>query len=438
VPDATTRPSRRESALVLAALVLSVLLATEAVRFAIAGKLGESTEIPQIRRALVLDPANPKLYHQLGMQYYTSLEQTNLEDSVEDLRRATELRPEQAFYWSDLASVCEALGDGTCADRAIRRALTLSPMTPQVEWQAANYDLRTGRKDEALAGFRRLVTLDPSYAASTFAVCLKVLDDPAVISQKVVPPQIDLQLAYVNALMKGGKADFAHEVWVQAISNAPRFPFALARPYLERLIELGRGREAEAVWQDLLKLGVVIRPASEDQDNLIFNGDFEQVPLNAGFDWRYQETRYLALDLADPSAYNGHRCLRVDFVTSRNEEYEPVYEIVRVVPLHSYLLSAYVRTEGITSDAGPRLRVTDPVCPTCLEISTDGVAGTTPWHRVSVRFSTGASTLSVKVSVWRPRSRTFPTEVTGTFWLDQVLLKATPSNEPVSASNSLP
>jgi len=40
----------------------------------------------------------------------------------------------------------------------------------------------------------------------------------------------------------------------------------------------------------------------------------------------------------------------------------------------------------------------------------------------------------VRVSVWRPPSQTFPPEITGTFWLDAVSLKAT---GPVSEKAAL-
>ncbi len=431
----------------------------QTLRIVVATRLADSTEIPQVRRALALDPSNARLYDRLGMLLYqasSSLGQGDPKQSAEYLRRAVELNPHQVFYWSDLGAICEVLGDRACADHAFERSVELSPRTPQTEWLAANHCLRTGQTLAALARFQRLLTLDPSYSQAVFALCLRVLDDPEIVLEKVLPRRSDrrVQMAFVNTLADRGQPEFAFKVWSQSVAlesgisnpesrgdrqqatgrreqgtgnrgqgTASSIPLAPATRFLEHLIELGREQEAQAVWQELLRSGTVSRPQSRDQETLIFNGDFEQTPLNAGFDWRYSAMPYLWLDFADPAAYRSSRCLRVEFTVKQNQEYEPVDEIVPVAPDQRYLLTAFARTEGITSDSGPRLRVVDVLCPACLEASSSSEVGTTPWHRVSLSFSTKASTRFVKVSIWRPRCRTFPTEISGIFWLDDVSLK---------------
>ena len=77
------------------------------------------------------------------------------------------------------------------------------------------------------------------------------------------------------------------ESGIASLRTPAFFPFSSAQPYLERLIDRGRIDEAVKVWQDLERLAIVHRPQSDEKDNLIFNGDFEQFPLNAGFDWRW-------------------------------------------------------------------------------------------------------------------------------------------------------
>ncbi len=50
----------------------------------------------------------------------------------------------------------------------------------------------------------------------------------------------------------------------------------------------------------------------------------------------------------------------MEFTVSRNDQYVPLYELVPVAPNQVYLLTAYVRSQDITSDSGPRLQVQDP------------------------------------------------------------------------------
>jgi hypothetical protein len=121
-------------------------------------------------------------------------------------------------------------------------------------------------------------------------------------------------------------------------------------------------------------------------------------------------------------AQSGRRALGVDFTIPQNADYDLLYQFVPVEPNHTYELSAFFKAQGITSDSGPRLRVLDPRCQACLDVATDGPTGTTDWRRVNKQFSTGPTTDMIRLSLWRPRSRTYPTEIAGQLWLDDVSL----------------
>jgi tetratricopeptide (TPR) repeat protein len=393
-----------------------------------------SFETPTVGRwLLALDADDPRLQNRLG-QAYRDIDPA---ESLRHLRRATQLSPHSRLYWSDLESACESMADTECIDQAGERLLKLCPMAPSYHWLAAQSSLRTNQLDRALAEFRRLLELDPTYAAATWS-SLQPVEKPDPIFQKVLADSADVQLkvGYVNFLSDQGDNDTAYRIWKLTVANPRPFPFTSASPYLERLIALGRIEEAVNVWQDLKRLGIVkryeanevaTRPETKallnEKDNLIFNGDFEQSPMNAGFDWRASPQTFLAVDFSAPGAYHGAHCLRVDFTVSRNDEYEPAYQIVPVLPHHAYTLQAYIRSEDITSDTGPCLRVSDTQQPSFPDAISDTTVGTTPWHPLRLSFSTGPQTRAVRLSFWRPRSRVFPTEISGTCWLDAVSLE---------------
>src|SRR5207244_13340585 len=93
------------------------------------------------------------------------------------------------------------------------------------------------------------------------------------------------QVGYVDFLSARGDNDAAYRIWGFVAANHRRFPLSSVQPYLERLISLGRIEEAVHVWQDLERLGIVKGTEVEERDNLVFNGDFERLPLNAWFVW---------------------------------------------------------------------------------------------------------------------------------------------------------
>ena len=425
VPVELARPRRHAVVLLIAVAIVSLALARETLHIAIAATLGDSNKVEAVRRAIALDPDNPDLHHRLGMILYFTMAAFDPTEGIRHLRRATELDPRASYDWLDLANACESSGEAVCADQAFEEAVRLSPRTPRFEWAAGNHYLRADRSDLALAHFRRLLELDPGYAFPTFHLCLGFLENPEIIFQKVLPAGKNpgLKLAYVDFLSNNHQVEFAYRVWQQVVNDGSSFPFSMAETYLNRLIELGRSQEASRVWQNLEGLGAIIKPVSDDPGNLVFNGDFERDPLNAGFDWRYLDVPYLSRDFGDPAAYHGSRCLRLDFAVRRNDEYLAAYQFVPVSADRSYVLSFQARSQGITSDSGPLLRVVDLECPSCLTAFSEGTTGTTPWHRVQLRFSTGPATRLVHLSIFRLRGRTFPMDIAGSFWVDDIVLK---------------
>jgi hypothetical protein len=419
----------RATVLLLAIGLPGLLLAAKTAEIAVAATVGESFKPPALLKALALDPANPDLHYRLGLSYCNSLEDFHPTEGLQQLHHAIALNHRQPVYWSGLASACQALGDKSCADRAIQRALELSPMAPHYYWEAANHYLLEGQADTALAQFRKLIELDPSYAAQTFRLSLSMLDNPQEVYQRVLAGQMNpgLNLAYISFLTAHGKGSDAYPIWKETLAGNRPFILSSAATYIDWLIQYGQDHEALEAWHALEQRGIVKSPPGDVPGSLVFNGSFEQDPLNTGLDWRIRKVPYTWVEVDNSGAYLGQNCLEVDFTVSRNDEYEPVTESVPVAPDHTYLLEAYVRSDSISSDTGPRLRVVDPACASCLDASTEGTVGTTNWHQVSLSFSTSPTTYWVRLSVWRPRSRSFPTDITGTFWLDAVTLKSADS-----------
>jgi tetratricopeptide (TPR) repeat protein len=309
----------------LAVLTPSLWLVLAKVRIAWTARLARTGRAEDLRSALALDPSSPEFHRRLGLILVYMAEPPRAAEGLDELRRATELSPYRAQYWLDLATACESISDSGCADLAYERAALLGPTTPRFQWALANRDLRAGRDVAALAGFRRLLSLDTAYGPDTFRLCLDVLRDPERIFDAVLADSHDprVRLTYVNFLSQNGRVDLAHRYWTRTVAGASRFPIQLAVPYLDRLLELGHGEEAASIWQDLQRLGVVMSPVkaeSNERRNLLFNGDFERTPLDLGLDWRMHAAPSVLVDFSDPRAYHGARCLRLDFTPSTTRE----------------------------------------------------------------------------------------------------------------------
>lgn len=426
-------PLRRTLPRVLFALAIAWVvlpLGYEAVRIGAAAALSARGQETDVSRAMAFDPASPRLYEQMG-QIERASSNAGTAESIPWFRKAVELEPDSGFYWENLGQTCQFAGDQQCASDSFSRALQLGPMSPRVLWLAANQDLLVDSAGTAASRFRHLLALDPTYADAVFAICLRAYGNPRFLEERILPSGSSsaLRLSFVAFLTKQGDFWSANRIWKELVSARTQLDFSLTDPYLEKLISAGRIAQAVEVWRDLQRLGTLPGAGSGETDNLVFNPGFERKPLNAGFGWRSPNVPYVNAEFADPSAHRGNRCLRIDYVSAENQASEPVYELIPVSGSQTYRLTAWVRSQAVASDSGPRLRLADPGHADCPQAETSATVGTTPWHPVSLTFSTCSQTKLIRLWVWRPRANDFSNTIEGHFWLDDVTL------EPVNRSD---
>ena len=418
------------SAFAAVALLVAALLAWQTVRIAGSEFFAASMTPPSLARAVALWPANAEAHYRLGLLNFDSVDHPDSAEAVRQARLATELGPSWVRYWGQLAWACEAAGDTACADKAIAKVRQLAPMDIEAISLAANYYLASGRPELALQEFRQLLRIAPDRSHDVFRVCEAAGYPAAQLEQAFIEAGPPVVIAYLRYLADVGKLDAANQVWNVLLQDAQagRFPLTLAlvNPYINRLMQLGDGEQLGKIRLDLEKVKVVQDDVGV-ADNLVFNGGFERPITNDGLDWRTAQQRYTVVDFAAGVAHQGRRCLRVNFRVGANETYLLAFQFVPLEPNSHYVLSAYVRSDSITSDSGPRLQIFDPMCDGCLNAITESTVGTTPWHQVKVDFSTGPRTQLGRLEVVRLPSRLALGDITGVFWLDDVSLRQEPN-----------
>jgi tetratricopeptide (TPR) repeat protein len=425
------RPKWRVALFLIPIIAGSSWLSYEAIRVARVAYEVDSHSIPDIEKALRLDPDNPDLFHRLGLVGSFEPTDINLSEAEKNLRKAVDLNPRRWDFWSDLGTTCDFVGDTACSDEAFERARVLNPMTPALQWALGNHYLLTNRPEKAFPYFRRLLDLDPSYLEPTFRLCLRATRDPQAIYTEVVPDGKDASARFAFLMFLSSIADYesAMRIWGQMISGPDHSPnLSMVKPFLDFLIDHNQIQDAGAVWNDLQHAGVIPPDPHSPSANLLYDGSFEGPLLNTGFDWRTDDSPELVFDFSDPSAYKGARCLRIDFAVGRNGDYDLVNQVVRIKPNTRYQVTAYVRSDNLTSDSGPRLRVVEMGCGDCAARTSDATVGTTRWHPIEVAFMTQPQTQAVRVSFWRPPDQMGHRDITGRVWLDDVTLR------PVEAS----
>jgi tetratricopeptide (TPR) repeat protein len=415
--------SRWASAIFLTALTVPcVILLFETGRVVIAQTLSDSFKPNLIRQAIALDPANPDPHFGLAKILLLTGDPSQQVTAEKEFRAAIERNPNFADYWSGLGTACYANGDQSCADASFTRARQLAPSNPDFAWQAAINDVVSHQPQAAIGELNTFLRLQPDGLTQSFQLLTRGFEDPELVWRELLgSADLSARMKFLEFLAASERVEAANGLWKDLVSQKKSIALTQVAPLVDQLLWTEHYADAANVWSyarnSSSSMGSVL-----SEPNLIFNGSFEQQPLNAGFDWRYTQQSYVDLNFSDPTAKDGRRALKVDFTVPQNSEYELIYQFVPVLPNHSYDLSALLKTQGVTSDSGPKLRVFDPHCLACLDASTQGVTGTSDWRRVSTRFTTGPTTEVVRISLWRPRSRTYPTEISGQLWLDNVSL----------------
>jgi hypothetical protein len=401
-----------------AALLPSLVLAYKDIRYGISGSLAGSVSIRHVRLATRLDPQNSGAYERLALAGYFS-GALSLDQEITALRQAVARSPDNELYWSELGDACEEKGDWNCATQSTYRALALAPRRPYLQFKAANYFLRRGDTARALDYSKRVLSLDSDYALPTFRIWLRA--DPSILVSQLVPPgsSSELEFALLRFLVRNRQFDPAQKVWESVAAGAGSFTFDDANNYVEDLILADRFEQAGQVWKEMLRRGV-LKSTSADSQNLVYNGDFHDPPLNAGFGWRIDSLPYVFTSPSNEQTPAGQDSLRVDFTGEQNLEGGVADQFVLVDPKTTYRLQFLAKSASITSDTGPCLRVTDPACPACLDARSPVTTGTTAWHPLTLDFKTGDNTRAIRLWVWRDRSRVFPQEISGTFWLSAI------------------
>jgi|SRR5271157_661050 len=393
----------------------------------LATRLGGSPTVPSLRYAIKLDPAESRYHLELGRLLQYDPEVIDPEQSLAELKQAVCLSPYEPEAWRSLAMALQFEGRTEESLACLRRADALAPRLPALQWDVANAFLLHGEVAEAFRHFKVVLAGSTEYNAILFNTVWEASHDAGQILSQAIPESVPVEFSYLYYLLGRSQFDDAHSVWKRIVASPDRFAPAQAAGYLDKLITARRPAEAWQVWEDLRSKGAIGQLEHPTDQNLVINGDFEQEALNLGFDWRIVPAPDTYAGIDTTRHHSASHSLLVQFSGKGNINYENAFQWVRVSPGRSYRLSAFLRTQGITTDSGPRLMVQDTYDPKALtQFSEDLEGSSTSWSQVTLDFKTGPRTELLTVGLARLPSQKLDNQIAGRVWLDDVNLAPLP------------
>ncbi len=400
--------------LVLAAATFSI------VRWQLASEARGSRDEATLRLAVRLEPDNSAYWHRLGQWEELSFAEGNVARALENYRRATELNRFESRYWLDLANLLELTGDHAQAESAVTEAFLVDPHTPRTLWRAGNFWLRTAEPRRAFPYFKQALLAEPSLAPALIQTCHNAIGDSEVLLREVIPPRAGYLIHYLRILVRDRQTTATAPVWRGLIALGGGFEAAQALFYVSHLLEVGQVDEARQAWDDLQRLRLISTAASGEE--LLYNSDLRRPILNGGFDWRAGDVPSVMVTL-DPGSGSEAPAVVIRFSGEDNLDYHHFYQLVPVEPNQRYRFSAWVATEGITTESGPRLEVFDPYDRQLPPARSLTLVGTAERQQLAVEFTTGPHTRLVRAGIARLPSQRFSGQVRGTVQASEFSLR---------------
>ncbi len=375
-----------------------------------------------MQAAIFWDPQNAQYYDALATlrHFYADSEDPN--EQVTLYERATSLSPQNAQFWADLGAAYDWAGNREGAMHAFERARELFPNSPEIQWKLANFYVRTGKAAESLRALRKVLVGGGVSREDAFALAERATQDKKTVLEQMVPPEAPILFDYLNYEAKEGDLSAAGQVWERLLRL--KLPFELPESffYLDMLVQKKKTEQLAKAWSALgerfpEKLGSLTASG-----NLVANGSFESDILNGGLDWRVVPVEGVKVSVDSVEAFDGKRCVRIEFDGARNVDYGHLFQYVLVRPGTRYRFSAYMRTEGITTDSGPRFQVFDAYDAAKEFATTENKVGTTGWTEQRLELKTPADTRLLLIRVARPASSKFENKIAGSAWIDEVRL----------------
>jgi pentatricopeptide repeat protein len=389
----------------------------------IADVLASEPTVKNLELAVKLDPANAEYHRRLARLYQYDIANVQPEKALEHLRQAVQLNPYDPQAWLELAAAVEFQGKTSEAEQYLRRADFLAPNIPAYQWPIANFCLLQGNVDEAFRHFKVVLAGTAQYDQNLFTIAWKASGEPDKILDQLIPNSIPTEFRYLYYLLSQQRFAEARPVWKRIMSNPQKFTPQEGAGYIDSLLTTGRPEEAYQVWRDLQGRGLIPNPATGTPENLLTNGDFEDGLLNMGFSWRIVSVEGIYAGLDTTTYHSPSHALLVQFSGKQNVDYRHVFQYVKVAPRHAYRLEAFMKSEGITTDSGPRLEIRDAYNTAALyKLSEDLTGRTNGWTSVLLDFTTGPRTELLVVALRRAPSRKLDNLIAGKVWLDDVRL----------------
>jgi hypothetical protein len=398
------------------ALVALVLVAVGIV----ADTIGQSLAVSDPHGALLVAPWEPIALNEAAQKQLTSTSGEEV-SSVEDLARQALLSdPLDSRALSSLGLIAERRGDLARAEALMSLSAGRSWRNPTPHVWLFAQSIRRGKFEEALAQADGVLRVRWQYEETIFPVLTLFGLDPSAsaaleASLAANPPW---RRSFLGQIANGANDRLMTQLYQFLIHSGQPPTAREMKPYLDRLILMGRFEEAYQDWRATSLQGEM-SPRSP------YNGNFEAPLDGLPFNWVFDGVSGAEIQItAAPDRGNSH-VLRVEFSGAR-ATLGHVGQLLMLAP-GSYRLELAAKASDLRTERGLVWQIS------CAEsrmvlAETNRVMGTAPWTDLKVRFSVPAGCRAQWLKLIIPARTASETEIEGEVWFENFRVIAEPTS----------
>jgi hypothetical protein len=172
-------------------------------------------------------------------------------------------------------------------------------------------------------------------------------------------------------------------------------------------------------------------PPPDPAGSLLWDGGFESGYAGGGFSWHFSPaTSDVQISFDQSEKHSGERSLRILFNGHRNISFEDACHDIAPEPGKKYLLSAWVKTQSLTSSEGVRLQIFVFTATGTDRVTSEEVHGTQSWKQIQLAWVAPPGAGFGSVCVKRNMSDMPESDIQGAAWLDDISMAPVNQDSP--------
>jgi hypothetical protein len=405
---------------VIAATLAAVcVFAYFTVKWGIASSIASRAEDREVAAfAAELSPNDPQTRFANALLLSKTFVPADAERSLEELKTAAALTPNNYLAWIELGRGLERSGDQERAVAAFRRARELAPNYSMVKWSLGNALLRDGDQSEALELIAAAGEADPRYTEAAAGTVLLAAGGDLESALSTLSDRPMTRGRLMTVLIREKRTADALRIWNTLKPEQKKGSFADAGAALYAAL-IGEGSYRSAL--------SVIASISDDKlashaAGTLIDGGFEDLSLpkyRTVFEWRIADGTVPRIGATEGQKMNGAYSLMINFPPGTSA-FRSVSQAAAVEPGITY--SFHINVKASLSGSGVlKWEIVDLKDGKRLAVS-DVLNSAAEWSPVSFQFAVPAGSDGIEVRLIKECTAACTLE--GNIWFDDASIKA--------------